>query len=155
MTFLDDVERKIMGDQSVGKDAQSVKSQMRKHKEFQNELGKKQTKLNIIVKAGKSLQEKSTPEEVEVITNRITELVARWDSVCVLSVERQHELENALLFHGMFQDAVHALLEWINSVEPTMVSETAIMGDTDTVKLLLDNHKTFMRYGIIFLQRVQ
>ena len=44
-----------------------------------------------------------------------------------------------------YEDAVHALLEWINSVEPAMVSETAIMGDTDTVKLLLDNQKTFMR----------
>ena len=53
MKFLNEVERKISADQSVGKDAQSVKSQMRKHKEFQNELGKKQTKLNIIVKAGK------------------------------------------------------------------------------------------------------
>lgn len=64
--------------------------------------------MNILVfpafcSAGKSLQEKSVSEEVGVIGEKIAELVSRWDSVCVLSVERQHELENALLFHGMFQ----------------------------------------------------
>lgn len=145
MAFLDDIEGKINNDLSVGRDANSVKSQMRKHKEFQNELGKKQTKLNIIVKAGKTLCDKSQPEEVEVIDEKIGSLRGRWDAVCVLSVDRQHKLEEALLFHGMFQDAVQALLDWVNAVEPTMVSETAIMGDRDTVKFLVDNHKTFMR----------
>ncbi|XP_057312331.1 microtubule-actin cross-linking factor 1, isoforms 6/7-like [Hydractinia symbiolongicarpus] len=145
MTFLDDVENKINSDLSVGKDAPSVKAQMRKHKEYQNELGKKQSKFNATVKAGKTLVDKSQPHEVTIIEEKITVLSSRWDVVCHVSVDRQHQLEEALLFHGMFHDAVQALVDWIDTVEPSLLSETAVMGDVNTVKLLIDYHKAFQR----------
>ena len=144
MEFLDKIEQQINSDQTIGKDAQSVKTQLRKHRECQNELGKKQSKLNATIKTGHSLFPKcQQPEEITIIEVRISDLRARWDAVCAISVDRQHQLEEALLFHGMFSDAVMALLDWIKSVEPLLVSETAVMGDTDTVKLLIDNHRAF------------
>lgn len=145
MSFLDEIEGKINSDPTIGKDAHSVKAQLRKHREFQVELGKKQSKLNATIKAGQGLIPKSQPEEVTIIEVRINDLRARWDVVCVISVDRQHQLEEALLFHGMFHDAVQALLDWIKHAEPSLASETAVMGDTDTVKLLMDNHKAFQR----------
>ena len=145
MMFLDDIENKISSDPSIGKDASIVKTQMRKHKVFQNELGKKQSKLNATVKCGKILIGKSTPADATVLDAKINDLRARWDAVCTISVDRQHQLEEALLFHGMFHEAVQALLDWINAVEPGLATETAVMGDKDTVKLLIDNHKTFVR----------
>jgi len=143
MEFLDKIEKQINSDPTIGKDAQSVKAQLRKHRECQNELGKKQSKLNATLKMGNSLTPKAQEEEVTIIEVKISDLRARWDAVCAISVDRQHQLEEALLFHGMFQDAVQALLDWIKSVEPHIASETAVMGDTDTVKLLIDNHKAF------------
>ena len=144
MEFLDKIEQQINADPTIGKDAQVVKSQLRKHRECQNELGKKQSKLNATIKTGHCLIPKcQETEEVTVIEVHISDLRARWDAVCAISVDRQHQLEEALLFHGMFSDAVMALLEWIKSVEPMLASETAVMGDTDTVKLLIDNHRAF------------
>lgn len=144
MEFLDKIEQQINADPTIGKDAQSVKNQLRKHRECQNELGKKQSKLNATIKTGHSLIPKcQETEEVTIIEVRISDLRARWDAVCAISVDRQHQLEEALLFHGMFSDAVMALLDWIKSVEPLLASETAVMGDTDTVKLLIDNHRAF------------
>ena len=145
MAFLDNIEAKINSDHSIGKDAQTVKVQMRKHKELQNELGKKQSKLNATLKAGKNLVTKSEPDDAVTLETKIEELRVRWDAICALSVDRQHQLEEALLFHGMFHDAMQALMDWLNVVEPSLATETAVMGDTETVKLLIDNHKAFQR----------
>lgn len=61
--------------------------------------------------------------------------------ICIEIVSRQRLLEDALLFHGLFHDAVQALIDWLNSVEPSLSTETAVMGDVETVKLLIDHHK--------------
>lgn len=64
---------------------------------------------------------------------------------CILDmfsyVFSQQKLEEALLFSGMFQDALQSLFDWLETVEPSLSSETAIMGDTQTVHILMDNHK--------------
>ena len=54
---------------------------------------------------------------------------------------RQQKLEEALLFTGMFQDALQSLLDWLSAVEPSLSTETAVMGDPETVQILIDNHK--------------
>lgn len=59
---------------------------------------------------------------------------------------RQQKLEEALLFTGMFQDALQSLFDWLETVEPGLSSETAIMGDTQTVYILMDNHKVYFVY---------
>ncbi len=50
-------------------------------------------------------------------------------------------MEEALIFHGMFHDAVQALEDWLSGVEPVLTTGTAVMGDVETVKLLIDHHK--------------
>ena len=54
---------------------------------------------------------------------------------------RQTKLENALLACGKFQDALQSLLDWLSAVEPSLSTETAVMGDPETVQILIDNHK--------------
>ena len=56
---------------------------------------------------------------------------------------RQQKLEDALLFTGMFQDALQSLLDWLGAVEPSLSTETAVMGDSETVQILIDNHKVW------------
>ena len=50
-------------------------------------------------------------------------------------------MEDALLFHGLFHDAIQALVDWLNLTEPSLSTETAVMGDVETVKLLIHHHK--------------
>ena len=56
---------------------------------------------------------------------------------------RQRKLEEALLFSGQFSEAVGALLEWLNSVEPKLSADKNVHGDLDTVTGLVDQHKNF------------
>ena len=89
--------------------------------------------------------DKSDPTDAITVEAKIADLRSRWDDVCGISVDRQRQLEEALLFHGMFHDAVQALIDWLNTIEPGLSNETAVMGDVDTVKLLIDHHKHFQR----------
>ena len=61
---------------------------------------------------------------------------------------RQQKLEEALLFTGMFQDALQSLLDWLSAVEPSLSTETAVMGDPETVQILIDNHKVNEKFLI-------
>ena len=140
--FLDDLEKRI--DPTIGKDANAVKVQIRRHKECQNLLMQKQTNLNATLKAGMLLVSKTQCEE-SVISKTVEALRLRWDAVLDLFLDRQHRLEEALLFHGMFLDAVQTLMDWLDSADHILTSETAVMGDPETVKLLVDNHTTFQQ----------
>lgn len=108
-------------------------------------LGANQTSMDGTIKTGKLLMDKSSDDDAITIEGKIADLKTRWDAICALSVERQQKLEEALLFTGMFQDALQSLLDWLNAVEPSLSTETAVMGDPETVQILIDNHKTFQR----------
>ncbi len=68
----------------------------------------------------------------------------------MLSHSRQRQLEEALIFHGMFHDAVQALEEWFSNIEPVLATGSAVMGDVETVKLLLDHHKVGIFHALYY-----
>ncbi len=65
----------------------------------------------------------------------------KWNSVGNRAVDRQRKLEEALLFSGQFNDAVAALLEWLQKVAPKLAADQPVHGDLDTVTGLVDQHK--------------
>ena len=138
---LKSLEDKLKSDPSIGKDKVTVKTQMKHHKELQMALNLTQQQLNSVVKNGNMLQNKGTTNESVVIDDRGNEVKALWDEISKMLVARQRQLEEALLFHGMFQDAVQALEDWLSNIEPVLATGTAVMGDVDTIKLLIDQHK--------------
>ena len=138
---LCDLESDVKGDSTVGKDKMTVKVQMKQFKECQLRLNMLQPKLIAALKYGNMLQSKGSPEENAVIEDKKNEIKAQWDGLCKMLVGRQRQLEEALLFHGMFHDAVQALEEWLGNVEPMLTRGTAVMGDVDTIRLLMDQHK--------------
>lgn len=145
MKMLDDAEKSLKEEEPIGADPVHLRLQLKQHKEFQSMLGAHQLAMDFTVKNGKVLMDKSTEDDALVIEGKIADLKARWDIICGLSVERQQKLEEALLFTGMFQDALQSLLDWLSSVEPSLSTETAVMGDLETVQILIDNHKAFQR----------
>ena len=53
----------------------------------------------------------------------------------------------------MFQDALQSLLDWLSAVEPSLSTETAVMGDPETVQILIDNHKVRKSYVFVTLRK--
>ena len=65
---------------------------------------------------GRALKDKAPKGDHPVLQDMMNQLKARWNTVCNGAVERQRELEEALLFSGQFKDALQALLDWLYKV---------------------------------------
>jgi len=49
-------------------------------------------------------------------------------------------LEDALLHSGQFKEALQAVLDWLNKMEPQLGDDQLVHGDTDTVGGLREEH---------------
>ncbi|KAH0617293.1 hypothetical protein JD844_015329 [Phrynosoma platyrhinos] len=98
------------------------------------------------LRSGRLLREKALlPEDAQPLEEMLGELKERWEAVCGWAAERQHKLEENLLFSGRFTDALQALMDWLYQVEPQLAEETPVAGDRDLVSALMDKHKVFQR----------
>lgn len=53
----------------------------------------------------------------------------------------QNKLDEALLTSGRVADAISSLLEWLGKAEASLAEDQPIMGDTDTIHMLIEQHK--------------
>eukprot|EP00058_Branchiostoma_floridae_P020780 XP_002606270.1 hypothetical protein BRAFLDRAFT_123699 [Branchiostoma floridae] len=145
MDWLDEAENHLDSEAPIGNDPDKIKAQLLKFKEFQRALAAKQPLYDSTMKTGRSLKDKGTPQDGQKLDEKLTELRDKWDLICAKSVDRQHTLEEALLFSGQFADALQALLDWLYKTEPNLAEDLPVHGDIDTVLTLIGNHKVFQR----------
>ncbi|XP_030045956.1 microtubule-actin cross-linking factor 1 [Microcaecilia unicolor] len=136
------VEKHVDSSQSQ----EDIKHQLADHKEFQKVLRSKWPVYEATLRNGRSLREKAQlSEDVQKLDELLGELKEKWDLVCWKSTERQHKLEELLLFSGKFTDALQALMDWLYWAEPQLSEDVPIRGDKDLVSDLMDNHKVFQK----------
>ncbi|XP_059350792.1 dystonin-like isoform X4 [Daphnia carinata] len=143
-SWLDDAEKGF--DDAVlqlGKDPEKIKQLLAKHKEFQRTLGAKQPTYDGIVRLGKLVKDRAPKTDEPTLKQMMSDLKAKWQSVCNKSVDRQRKLEEGLLFSGQFKDAIQALVDWLCKTNPAQMMEGPVHGDLDTVMALREQHKNF------------
>ncbi|XP_043854390.1 microtubule-actin cross-linking factor 1-like isoform X17 [Dromiciops gliroides] len=144
--WLEDAENHLDSELEISNDPDKIKLQLSRHKEFQKTLGGKQPVYDTTIRTGRALKEKtSLPDDAQKLDNCLGEVRDKWDTVCGKSVERQHKLEEALLFSGQFMDALQALVDWLYKVEPQLAEDQPVHGDLDLVMNLMDAHKVFQK----------
>ncbi|XP_063167779.1 microtubule-actin cross-linking factor 1-like [Candoia aspera] len=144
--WLEDAENRLNSELEISNDPDKIKLQLSKHKEFQKTLGGKQPVYDTTIRTGRALKEKAHfPEDTQNLDHLLGEVRDKWDTVCGKSVERQHKLEEALLFSGQFMDALQALVDWLYKVEPQLAEDQPVHGDLDLVMNLMDAHKVFQK----------
>uniref|UniRef100_A0A8B7UIR3 Microtubule-actin cross-linking factor 1 n=1 Tax=Castor canadensis TaxID=51338 RepID=A0A8B7UIR3_CASCN len=144
--WLEDAESHLDAELEISNDPDKIKLQLSKHKEFQKTLGGKQPVYDTTIRTGRALKEKTLlADDAQKLDNLLGEVRDKWDTVCGKSVERQHKLEEALLFSGQFMDALQALVDWLYKVEPQLAEDQPVHGDLDLVMNLMDAHKVFQK----------
>ncbi|XP_068028947.1 microtubule-actin cross-linking factor 1 isoform X13 [Anomalospiza imberbis] len=144
--WLEDAENHLDSELEISNDPDKIKLQLSKHKEFQKTLGGKQPVYDTTIRTGRALKEKALlSDDTQKLDNLLGEVRDKWDTVCGKSVERQHKLEEALLFSGQFMDALQALVDWLYKVEPQLAEDQPVHGDLDLVMNLMDAHKVFQK----------
>ncbi|KAL6456953.1 hypothetical protein MHYP_G00339160 [Metynnis hypsauchen] len=144
--WLEEAESRLDSELEISNEPDKIKVQLAKHKEFQKALGSKQPVYDTTVRSGKAMRDKATlPADTQKLDNLLGEVRDKWDTVCGKSVERQHKLEEALLFSGQFAEALQALVDWLYRVEPQLAEDQPVHGDLDLVSNLMDSHKAFQK----------
>ncbi|XP_068071420.1 microtubule-actin cross-linking factor 1 isoform X36 [Danio rerio] len=144
--WLEEAESRLDSELEISNEPDKIKIQLAKHKEFQKSLGSKQPVYDTTVRSGKAMRDKATlPADTQKLDNLLGEVRDKWDTVCGKSVERQHKLEEALLFSGQFAEALQALVDWLYRVEPQLAEDQPVHGDLDLVSNLMDCHKVFQK----------
>ncbi|XP_069572883.1 microtubule-actin cross-linking factor 1 isoform X17 [Brachyistius frenatus] len=144
--WLEEAEKRLDSELEISNEPDKIKVQLAKHKEFQKALGSKQPVYDTTVRSGRAMRDKAQlPADTQKLDHLVGEVRDKWDTVCGKSVERQHKLEEALLFSGQFAEALQALVDWLYRVEPQLAEDQPVHGDLDLVSNLMDSHKAFQK----------
>ncbi|XP_064010405.1 plectin [Pogoniulus pusillus] len=146
LDWMEEVEQSLEVPQDAGMSQEEVKSQLAEHKAFQKVLRAKRPVLEATLRSGRALRERARcQQDLQPLEELLGELKQRWDGLCARAAERQHQLEEQLLFSGRFSEALRALLDWLCHVEPQLSQDTPVSGHRDLVADLMDKHKVFQK----------
>ncbi|XP_017164919.1 microtubule-actin cross-linking factor 1, isoforms 1/2/3/5 isoform X1 [Poecilia reticulata] len=144
--WMTEVEQTLDTHKEIGASHEEIKQQLVEQKEFQKLLRSKRPIYDATLKSGRGLHEKAqSGHDRRHLENLLAELRDTWDTIGGKSIERQHKLEEALLFSGRFTDALHALSDWLYRAEPHLAEDVPVGGDKDMVTNLIDKHKAFQK----------
>ena len=93
-----------------GKDPEKIKQLLGKHKDFQRTLGARQPNYDAVMRLGKQFNHHALITDEPVLRQMMSDMKAKWLSVCNKLVDRQRKLEEGLLFSGQFKDAIQVRL---------------------------------------------
>nr|XP_043889530.1 microtubule-actin cross-linking factor 1, isoforms 1/2/3/5 isoform X1 [Solea senegalensis]XP_043889531.1 microtubule-actin cross-linking factor 1, isoforms 1/2/3/5 isoform X1 [Solea senegalensis] len=146
LDWMTDVEQTLDTHKEIAVSHEEIKQQLSEQKEFQKLLRSKRPMYEVTLKSGRSLHERAqTSHDRQHLENLLAELKDSWDTISGKSMERQHKLEEALLFSGRFTDALQALNDWLYRAEPQLAEDVPVGGDKDMVNNLIDKHKAFQK----------
>ncbi|XP_065369779.1 dystonin isoform X16 [Calliphora vicina] len=137
LKFLAKAEDKFGHLGPVGSDIDAVKKQIEQLKSFKDEVDPHMVEVEALNRQAVELTERTSPEQAASIREPLTVVNRRWETLLRGMVERQKQLEHALLHLGQFQHALNELLVWINKTDGTLDQLKPIPGDPQLLEVEL------------------
>ncbi|RWS15093.1 microtubule-actin cross-linking factor 1-like isoform X28, partial [Dinothrombium tinctorium] len=144
LDFLSSAEDKFASLGPIASDIEAVKVQIHQLKDFKNEVDPHMVEIESLNRQAQELMERTTPQQARAIREPIQEINRRWDDLLKRIVDRQNELENALLRLGQFQHALNEFLAWIAKTEKSLDEVKPVFGDPHVIEVELAKHKVLM-----------
>ncbi|XP_071036383.1 microtubule-actin cross-linking factor 1 isoform X6 [Parasteatoda tepidariorum] len=144
LEFLDSAEESFAALGPVGSDIEAVKGQIQQLQEFKQEVDPHMVEIESLNRQAHELMERTSPTQAKAIREPLAEINRRWDDLLKGIVNRQRELENALLRLGQFQHALDEFMAWMSKTEKTLDDLTPVFGDPQVIEVELAKHKVLM-----------
>lgn len=100
----------------------------------------------ISCRQAQELTERTSADQAAAIKEPLSAVNRRWDELLRGMVERQRQLENALLRLGQFQHALAELLVWIDKTDGTLDELKPVAGDPQVLEVELAKLKVNITY---------
>ncbi|CAH2286261.1 microtubule-actin cross-linking factor 1, isoforms 1 2 3 5-like [Pelobates cultripes] len=136
LDFLVAAESKLSQQFLIGGDLDMVKHQLGELKEFKRDLYQHRVELeslghlNVASKSGG-----------KACDSQIGDYRERWDKLEEEAVNRQHQLEDALLGLGQFQNQLEELFHWLSNTAEQLQGPHPVCIDLQTCEIELAKHK--------------
>ncbi|XP_070065965.1 uncharacterized protein shot isoform X26 [Drosophila virilis] len=141
LKFLTKAEDKFAHLGPVGSDIDAVKRQIEQLKSFKDEVDPHMVEVEALNRGlerqAVELTERTSPEQAASIREPLSVVNRRWEALLRGMVDRQKQLEHALLHLGQFQHALNELLVWINKTDSTLDQLKPIPGDPQLLEVEL------------------
>ncbi|XP_053386476.1 dystonin-like isoform X4 [Mercenaria mercenaria] len=114
---------------------------------FQHQLASKHPAFYSASRLGRNLKDRctKTDPEREELQQMLDDLKNKWNSVRSVVSKSQNKLDEALLTSGRVADALSSMLEWLSKVQSSLGEDQPILGDLDTVSMLIEQHKALQQ----------
>ncbi|CAB3229877.1 unnamed protein product [Arctia plantaginis] len=142
--FLDSAEDKFSRMGALGSDIDAVKRQIAQLATFKQEVDPHMVKVEALNRQAQELTERTSSEQASSIKAPLTEVNSRWSALLRGMVERQQQLERALLRLGQLQHALQELLSWIQHTSDTLDSLRPVAGDPQILEVELAKLKVLV-----------
>ncbi|XP_063629072.1 uncharacterized protein LOC134800529 isoform X6 [Cydia splendana] len=142
--FLDKAEDKFSRMGALGSDIDAVKRQISQLASFKQEVDPHMVKVEALNRQAQELTERTSSEQAAAIKQPLTEVNTRWSALLRGMVERQQQLERALLRLGQLQHALQELLAWINHTSDTLDTLKPVAGDPQILEVELAKLKVLV-----------
>ncbi|KOB79446.1 Dystonin [Operophtera brumata] len=150
--FLDTAEEKFCRMGALGSDIDAVKRQIAQLASFKQEVDPHMVKkvmvlINIppiLYRQAQELTERTSSEQASAIKQPLTEVNGRWSALLRGMVERQQQLERALLRLGQLQHALEDTLTWIKNTSETLDTLKPVAGDPQILEVELAKLKVLV-----------
>lgn len=109
--------------------------------DFKREVDPHMVEVESLNRQAKELCEQTSSEQARALRQPLDEINRRWTTLLRGLVERQRELENALLRLGQFQHALGELLVWMARTERALDEGKPVAGDAQVIEVELAKHK--------------
>ncbi|XP_071543036.1 uncharacterized protein shot isoform X14 [Panulirus ornatus] len=141
LEFLEKAEDKFNGMGAVAGDIEAIKGQINQLQKFKDEVDPHMVKVEALNRSlrrqAQELKERTSPDQAAAIMEPLGEVNRRWDELLKGIVERQRNLEYALLKLGQFQHALKELLIWIERTTKTVDDLKPVFGDPQVIEVEL------------------
>ncbi|XP_065091748.1 dystonin isoform X44 [Ochlerotatus camptorhynchus] len=137
LSFLVKAEDRFQKLGPLGSDIEAVKKQIEQLKHFKDDVDPHMVEVEALNRQAVDLTERTSAEQASAIREPLSSVNRRWENLLRGMVERQKQLEHALLHLGQFQHALNELLVWINKTDANLDELKAIPGDPQLLEVEL------------------
>ncbi|XP_055591384.1 dystonin isoform X13 [Uranotaenia lowii] len=141
LNFLTKAEDRFQKLGPLGSDIEAVKKQIAQLKQFKDDVDPHMVEVEALNRAlnrqAVELTERTSAEQASAIREPLNAVNRRWENLLRGMVERQKQLEHALLHLGQFQHALNELLVWINKTDANLDELKPIPGDPQLLEVEL------------------
>nr|XP_026497636.1 microtubule-actin cross-linking factor 1 isoform X20 [Vanessa tameamea] len=146
--FLDKAEERFSRMGPLGSDIDAVKRQIAQLASFKQEVDPHMVKVEALnrslMRQAAELTERTSSEQASAIKQPLGEVNTRWAALLRGMVERQQQLERALLRLGQLQHALRDTLAWIQHTSDTLDTLKPVAGDPQILEVELAKLKVLV-----------